>query len=179
MQPVGPSLPVFGFQCRTCGEWHTDLSSYEVPAPVNLLAIPEGERAERCIVETDFCMIDEAEFYVRALLEVPIIGFDRTFVWMVWVSLAKADFLQSVEMFEEPKRSHVGPFPGLLDSPLPLHANSRGLKAAVHLQDDFMRPLIELDPADHALSVEQRTGMTIERVAEIVAELEAGLRVRR
>ncbi|WP_237480104.1 DUF2199 domain-containing protein [Lichenibacterium dinghuense] len=61
---------------------------------------------------------------------------------------------------------------GLLDSPLPLYPNSRGLKATVHLRDDLMRTLIGLDPADHPLAAEQRVGMTIDRVAEIVAHLE-------
>lgn len=41
-----------------------------------------------------------------------------------------------------------------------------------------MRPLIGLDPADHPLAAEQRAGMTIERVAEIVAHLEEGPRGR-
>ena len=117
-EAASASLPTFGFRCRTCGKWHADLPAFEVPAPMNLLAIPEEERAERCIVETDACMIDEAEFYARALLQLPIVGFDRSFVWMVWVSLSKASFTQFIDTFEDPKRAHVGPFFGWLDSPL-------------------------------------------------------------
>ena len=167
-----PSLPVFGFRCRTCGEWHSDLPAFEVPAPMNLLAIPEPERDQRCILETDACVVDGSEFYVRALLQLPIIGFDRSFVWMVWVSLSKANFARFVDTFEKRKRSRVGPFFGWLDSSLPFYAETRSLKTMVHLRDDFQRPLVELEPTEHPLAVEQRDGMSVERAAEIVAGLE-------
>ena len=42
----------------------------------------------------------------------------------------------------------------------------------VHLRDDFQRPLVELEPTEHPLAVEQRDGMSVERAAEIVAGLE-------
>ena len=171
-EPAGQNPAAFGFHCRTCGEWHTDLPALEVPSPRNLLVIPEAERVARCILETDFCMIDEAEFYVRALLQLPIVGFDRSFVWMVWVSLDKADFVRSVEAFDESKRSHIGPFVGWLDSSLPFYPETRALKARVHLQDDFQRPLIELEPTEHPLAIEQHRGMRIDRAADIVARLE-------
>lgn len=172
MQPTEPSFPTFGFRCRTCGEWHTDLPAFEVPAPMNLMAIPEAERAARCAVETDACVIDKAEFYARAILKIPIIGFDRSFVWMVWVSLSQASFVRFIETFGEPKRSAVGPFFGWLDSPLPFYPETRSLKTMVHLRDDFARPSIELEPTDHPLAVEQREGMSIDRAAELVAGLE-------
>ncbi len=37
----------------------------------------------------------------------------------------------------------------------------------VHLWDDGIRPYIELEPTDHPLAVEQRTGITVERVQQI------------
>ena len=171
-EPEGPSLPAFGFRCRTCGEWHTDLPAFEVPAPTNLLAIPDTERGARCFVETDACAIAGSEFYARAVLQLPIIGFDRSFVWMVWVSLSRASFIRFAETYKEPKRSHVGPFFGWLDSSLPLYPETRSLKTMVHLQDDLKRPLIELEPTDHPLAVEQHHGMNLERAAELVAALE-------
>jgi hypothetical protein len=41
------------------------------------------------------------------------------------------------------------------------------LKTMVHLRDNGLRPLVELEPTDHPLAVEQRTGITLECVAEI------------
>jgi hypothetical protein len=37
----------------------------------------------------------------------------------------------------------------------------------LHLRDDGMRPYIELEPTDHPLAVEQREGISPERVAEL------------
>jgi hypothetical protein len=38
-----------------------------------------------------------------------------------------------------------------------------------------VRPYIELEPTEHPLAVEQRRGMTVERMAEICSRLEHGL----
>lgn len=42
------------------------------------------------------------------------------------------------------------------------------LKTALHTQPVEQRPLIELEPTDHFLAVEQRTGNTMARVQQIV-----------
>jgi hypothetical protein len=38
--------------------------------------------------------------------------------------------------------------------------------------DDSVRPYIELEPTDHPLAVEQRNGISVDRVAEIYAYYE-------
>ncbi|WP_313622718.1 DUF2199 domain-containing protein [Achromobacter sp.] len=48
------------------------------------------------------------------------------------------------------------------------------MKTHVHLRDDGIRPYIELEPTSHPLAVEQRNGITIDRVAEIYALLVHG-----
>lgn len=42
------------------------------------------------------------------------------------------------------------------------------LKTMVHLRDHGIRPVIELESTDHPLAVEQRCGITLDRVTEIV-----------
>jgi hypothetical protein len=46
---------------------------------------------------------------------------------------------------------------------------AENLKTKVHLRDDGIRPLIELEPSSHPLAVDQREGITVDRVAEIYA----------
>ncbi|HET9282637.1 MAG TPA: DUF2199 domain-containing protein [Candidatus Angelobacter sp.] len=41
----------------------------------------------------------------------------------------------------------------------------------IHLRGGNLRPRIELQPTEHPLAVEQRTGIIIERVQEIAAAL--------
>ena len=43
------------------------------------------------------------------------------------------------------------------------------LKSRVHLRDHGLRPTIELEPTDHPLALEQRNGISVDRVAEIYA----------
>ena len=45
------------------------------------------------------------------------------------------------------------------------------LKTRVHTQATGQRPLIELEPTDHPLAVEQRTGITMARVQQIAESL--------
>jgi hypothetical protein len=73
-----------------------------------------------------------------------------------------------------PNRSHVGPFFGWLSAEVPFYPSTENLKTRVHLRDSGIRPFIELEPTNHPLAVEQRAGITADRVAEIYAHYEHG-----
>jgi hypothetical protein len=45
------------------------------------------------------------------------------------------------------------------------------LKTRVHLRDHGIRPLIELEPTEHPVAVEQREGISVARVSEIYAQM--------
>ncbi|WP_242631125.1 DUF2199 domain-containing protein [Variovorax paradoxus] len=111
--------------------------------------------------------IDGQYFFVRGCLEIPVQCQGEPFSWGVWVSLSKESYTQWVELFEEPLRSHAGPFFGWLNTSLKPYPDTVNLKTRVRLRDGGIRPLIELEPTDHPLAVEQREGITVERVAEL------------
>jgi len=96
-------------------------------------------------------------------------GADEPFSWGVWVSLSEQSFLTWVKNFDQQRRSHVGPFFGWLNAWLKPYPETLNLKTHVHLRDNGVRPWIELEPTDHPLAVEQRNGISIDRVAEIYA----------
>ena len=162
------------FRCTSCGEWHEGVPTYGFEAPVYYYAVPENERATRCSLGTDDCVIDGEHFFVRGSLEIPVHGESETFSWGVWVSLSRDNFLTFVEYFDQPRRSHVGPFFGWLSNSLPLYPDTVNLKTMAHLRDDGVRPYIELEPTDHPLAVEQRQGISVQRVAEIYSHLQHG-----
>ena len=61
---------------------------------------------------------------------------------------------------------------GELSTTLPLYVPpTLNLKTHVHTRPVGVRPLIELEPTDHPLAVEQREGITTQRVEEIAAQL--------
>jgi len=135
--------------------------------PIQYMDVPEAERDERVFLTSDTCVIDDESFFVRGCLEIPVLGSDEAFVWGVWVSLCEADFFRFQDLIGVAERAHHGPFPGWLCSPPRPYPDSTNLKTMVHLRNDGTRPLVELEPTDHPLAVEQRQGIDVERVVEI------------
>ena len=163
---------MFRFKCVSCDQWHEGMPGFATMAPSYYDSMPPDERAARCYLDSDFCVIDNQYFFVRACLELPVIGTIESFVWGVWVSLSDASFKVFVNCYEEAQRSHNGPFFGWLAAELPLYPDTNGLKTHVHLRDEGVRPRIELEPTNHPLAVEQRNGLDAARVAEIFSFFE-------
>jgi hypothetical protein len=163
---------MFRFKCATCDQWHEGMPSYGADAPLSYLAVPEDERAARCVLGSDQCVIDENLFFVRGCLEIPVQGGESPFVYGVWASIGRDSFVGYLHCYEEAKRAHIGPFFGWLNTELALYPSTGSLKTMVHLRDNGVRPWIELEPTDHPLAVEQREGISVARVAEICAYYE-------
>ncbi|MBI3743493.1 MAG: DUF2199 domain-containing protein [Chloroflexi bacterium] len=162
---------VFEFTCKSCGKVHRGMPHFGTDAPASYDNIPREERAKRCTLGTDDCVIDGKWFFVRGNIVIPVHGEQEAFSWGVWVSLSAQSFKQWKESFLLEPRAHIGPFFGWLNSRLPSYPNTLSLKTHVHLKDCGVRPFIELEPTDHPLAVEQRGGISIERVAEIYAKV--------
>lgn len=143
------------------------MPTFGAAAPLSYYAISEGERELRCDLGSDDCVIDEEFFFVRGCIEVPVHGYSEPFVWGVWASLSEENFRTWVQVFGENHRSHIGPFFGWLDAWLKPYPDTMNLKTMVHLRDDGIRPYIALEPTEHPLAVEQRSGISVDRVAEI------------
>lgn len=164
----------FKFVCVSCKEVHEGMPSFGAAAPLSYYEVPEAERERRCHLGSDDCVIDEQYFFVRGCLEIPVIGEEEPFSWGVWVSLSKASYLDWIKHFDVAKRSHCGPYFGWLNAWLEPYPDTINLKTHVHLRDDGIRPFIELEPTEHPLAIEQRNGITRERVAEIYARMVHG-----
>ncbi len=158
----------FAFECKTCGETHHGIPSFGAPSPYFASQIPADEHEQRVSLGTDDCVVDEQYYFVRGLIEIPVYGHDIPFTWLAWVSLSFESYKLYVEYFEADKRSHVGPFFGWLASDFPPYEQScLSLKTMVYLQDNFRRPIIQLEPTEHPLSLEQHHGISPERLIEI------------
>jgi hypothetical protein len=164
--------PSRGYQCRGCGEWHDELPlHYGAAAPLAYFGVPYDERDARCELNRDLCVIDGQHFFIVGNLEIPVTGLDdEKFSWDVWVSLSRDNFIRAHEVWNDPDRSSEPPYFGWLSTRLPGYPDTINLKTHVHTREIGRRPFVELEPTDHPLAVEQRTGITWERVQEI-AEL--------
>jgi hypothetical protein len=163
---------MFRFKCTSCGEWHEGMPAFGADAPLDYYSVPAEERDKRCVLDSNTCVINQQYFYVLGCLEIPVHGDAETFSWGVWVSLSKNSFDHFLACFDSPNRSHVGPFFGWLSTQLALYPSTLNLKTRVHLRDNGVPPYIELEPTDHPLAVEQRNGISVDRVAQIFAHHE-------
>jgi len=155
------------FICSRCGEAHEGVPGFGWDYPISYVAIPERERSERCSLTPDTCVIDGHNFFVRGCLEIPVLGGSDPFVWGVWVSLSDRSFSEFEAAFSLPARAHIGPFFGWLESHIHPYPETINLKTRVHLRNDGVRPQIELEPTEHPLALEQRHGISTERVREL------------
>lgn len=159
-----------GYVCRCCGKHHQELPlAYRTQAPEywsdELAGHPDSALSD------DQCIVRGEHFFVQGNVEIPIIGRDEVFAWGVWVSLSEASFERISSLWHQPGRESEPPYFGWLSTELPIYPpGTLQLKTHVHTQPVGRRPLIELEPTDHPLAVEQRNGITWERVQEI-AEL--------
>jgi hypothetical protein len=163
---------MFRFKCKSCDEWHEGMPTFGADALFHFYGVPSEERARRCDLASDTCVVDDEFFFIRGCLDIPVLGENDPFSWGVWVSLSRDNFAKFVEVFDQAKRSHIGPFFGWLSAALPLYPDTANLKTRAHLRDGGIRPYIEVEPTDHPLALEQRNGISVERVAEIYAYFE-------
>lgn len=159
-----------GFLCSCCGQWHDELPldiGFGAPDPVH--EISDDERENRVELNDDFCIMDNEFFFVRGVIEIPITDTEDSFAWGVWVSLSAESFKHATESLKSEEREMEPPYFGWLCNEIPHYSESTyALKTNVHTQPVGLRPKIELEPTDHPLAVEQRSGITIQRVQSII-----------
>lgn len=164
----------YAWTCRCCGRQFQTLPldfACEAPTYWNQLSPEERKRA---FLSSDICTIGEDRF-IRGCLEIPVTGRAERFVWGVWSSLSEESLRRAHELWDaveipadEPAR--FGWFSNELKQ-LYGGESTLNLKARVRFRAGNLRPLIELEPSDHALAREQAEGITLERVQEIAAAL--------
>jgi hypothetical protein len=160
----------YTWTCRCCGrQFNTLPTDYAYEAPDQWYSIPEAERDSRARRDSDVCIIEGKDIFIRGCLELPIIGSSAIFIWGVWVSVSRESFDRIVELWDASTIENEPPKFGWLCNNISEYPETFGLKTDVHLRAGRIRPSIELEPADHPLAIEQRQGISIERVEEIAA----------
>jgi hypothetical protein len=158
------------WQCGRCGDWHDALPfSYGSDPPVkqSILARVRPGR-----FGGELCRGGGSNFiYARVVL--PLIEAKETFEWTVWVSLSDANFARTKKLWTTHGRESEPAYFGWFATELPpgIYPSTRNLKTHVITQPVGIRPLVELEPTDHPLAVEQRTGITMDRAREFAALL--------
>ncbi len=161
----------YSWTCRCCGKQQDELpTSWDSEAPFDWKAFSDADIKHLQDIEAEFFSVG-GDHFIHGLIEIPIVGTTEAFSWGAWTSLSA----QSVEIvrtvWKDSDRHTSGPFFGWLCTPLPYEPKTLHLKTMVHLRAPPTIPFIELEPTDHPLAVEQRNGISMERVIAIAETL--------
>jgi hypothetical protein len=157
-----------GIKCASCGQLHKGVFDLGRNRPDNWRGIPDDKMDIDNVLLEDFCVVDGEDFFIRGVFEIPIIGLDgERFGYGVWSSLSKANFELYENTFRSGKQAELGPWFGWFSNSLKGYPETMHLKCNVHPRNENQRPTIELEPTDHPLAIEQREGITINRLFEI------------
>ena len=96
---------IYAFHCSSCGNVHEGSPSFAFKAPDHYANLDEEQLAAMGELSSDFCKIrrgDHIDYFIRAVLEIPIEGVSEPFLWGVWVSLSKNSFERYVDTYDSP-----------------------------------------------------------------------------
>jgi hypothetical protein len=160
--------------CPGCGSKHRGLFDLACDKPdvwQGAAARPNSEivGADDILTE-DFCVLGGEHFFVRCVLQLPILGRPETFFGFgTWATLSKKNFDRNLATFDSGRQGRLGPWFGWFSNRLMGYPDTLNLKCQVHPRDGRQRPYIELDPTEHPLAIEQQQGIAFDRLLEIYA----------
>jgi hypothetical protein len=151
------------FICAGCGERHDNLPmAYRMQRP----DINPKDKVFEFFRDGELCTVGDDHF-ILSNLELPYRD-DALFVWTCWISLSDASLARIDERWESEGRENDQPAFGWFSSALPTYEpTTRLLKARVHQNPIGLRPWLELEPTDHPLALEQRNGISEERITAV------------
>jgi len=156
------------FVCSVCGETHDGLPAWTYGRPDHWLGLSLEQR-DLGALNDDLCRTPDRRYFVRAVLELPLIGGpEPAFQLGVWGSLIAADFDRYVDTFDHDDQSKLGQMFSHLANEVRGFPGSHALKASLRPQDHRQRPFMDLEPADHPLAVAQRDGISFDKALRIV-----------
>ena len=162
--------------CPSCGVKHAGLFDLACDEPDVWQGgdkkRPNSEvRTSNNIITEDFCVLNGEHFFIRCVLQLPVVGAPdgHYFGYGVWATLSKKNFDLYLDTFDSGDQDHLGPWFGWFSNRLKGYPDTFNLKCQVHPRDGRQRPYIELEPTEHPLAVEQREGISFDRILQIYA----------
>jgi hypothetical protein len=159
--------------CSGCGLRHAGLFDLVVDRPAacprDVVAISNADlHPAATILSEDFCIVDASHYFTSCLLQLPLLGSGgQRFGFGVWASLSRENFVLYSDTFNTGTQGDLGPWFGYLSNHLAGYPETFALKTSVRPNHGRNRPFIELEPTDHPLAVEQRDGITFDRMMDI------------
>lgn len=162
--------------CKSCDQTHRGLPDLAFRNPSGKVFDDLEKRgnseftASGDILTEDLCRYDD-DYYVRALLSIPILGADDRFAFGVWSTLSAENFGIYLDGFNTGVYSDEGPWFSWLGNRLPQDPpETQGIKCSLHPQPGRKRPEILIEDPDHPLFGLQRNGASLDQILDILAQ---------
>jgi len=160
----------YDWTCQCCGQHFDTLPmDYATQAPDNWFGLPEAERDARAKLDSDLCVIDGREFYVRGCIEIPVVDSPEIFIWGVWISVSEESFRYILDHWNMDIADEEQPRFGWLCTWVRGYPRPDEIRCHVHLRSGILRPQVVLEPTDYPMAVEQRSGIALDRIKQIAA----------
>lgn len=117
-------------------------------------------------------------FYLRGNLEIPVVDAADDLLFVVWVAVSGTDFERARGLWNDPRREEEPPYPGLLCNRIPGYSDTWHLRVRLRSRAVGLRPVVELEPSEHPLAVDQERGVRAARAVQIVNAFDEALEPR-
>ena len=169
---TAPKAPRLRYRCPDCREIHDGLPDLCFALPDAIFDLPASERERRALVSSDLCVLDDARFFIRCVLEVAIAEHTDVFAYGMWAEVAARDFNRYAVYYNTDAPTHVACFTGRIANRLPLTMETLGLGCEIRLSnEEGLRPAIVVADRGHALFAEQENGICLERALALVGTM--------
>ncbi|MGE0640113.1 MAG: DUF2199 domain-containing protein [Thermoanaerobaculia bacterium] len=163
------------WQCSVCGGKHDSFPlSYSWGRPYDYFTLPPEQRAKFVALDGDSCHIEDELHYLRANLELRVIGTDETLLLGVWIGVSKENFYRYREFLANEATEPDPPsLPGAFSGVLPGFDPDELLWSEVRLRirRGGLVPSVEIDDPDHPLFEARASGVSQEYCHRFVREL--------
>lgn len=158
------------WKCATCDEWHHGpCLDFSYQTPFYWDERYKSSTEPNTFLNEDLCAIEDKDFFVRGLIEIPILGTAKSFCWGVWGSLSRENFETTRRTMYDPTRVQLAPMFSWLSTSLAEYPETLSLKMYAHVREVGLCPSFEVQETDHPLSQEFHNGITPARVKELMA----------
>jgi len=117
----------------------------------------------------DMCWTADGHYFVKGILILPIVDQPNlTLEYSAWSSLSEANYDRYQETYSDADQSKLGGMFGWFSNSIQGFPGSLNLKCEVRPQDGTKRPLLDLEPTEHPLSLAQHNGIAFDEAQRLV-----------
>jgi hypothetical protein len=169
------------FQCPCCGKSFNGVFDihYDHPDPW-----PHGKYRDNGgqdvkvgtdVLGSDICIAQDA-YFVRGLVEIPIIGTETRFAFGVWSTLKKENFAAYLDAYGTDDELKIGPYFGWLCNDLPNYGIRGAMKSEVSFRGGGIRPSFHVWDERSSLGHDQHAGITFDQLLDLYAACGSDIR---